>query len=56
MTVSTIGPLLLATPFAASLLELSVELLPLLAKIGRLIDRGQSQAEDMTVLVIKRRK
>jgi serine phosphatase RsbU (regulator of sigma subunit) len=28
----------------------------MLAKIRRLIDRGQSQAEDMTVLVIKRRK
>ena len=35
MTLSTIGPLLLTTPFAASLLELTVELLPLIAKVGR---------------------
>ena len=35
MTLSTIGPLLLTTPFAASLLELTVALLPLIAKVGR---------------------
>src|SRR5271163_4228766 len=34
MTLSTICPLLLATPFAASLLELTIELLPLIAKVG----------------------
>ena len=34
---STICPLLLTTPFAASLLELTVELVPLIAKVGRLI-------------------
>jgi hypothetical protein len=34
MTPSTICPLLLATPFAASLLELTIELLPLIAKVG----------------------
>jgi hypothetical protein len=37
MTLSTMSPLLLATPFAASLLELTIELLPLIAKAGRLI-------------------
>ncbi len=37
MTLSSIGPLLLATPFAASLLELTIELLPLIAQVGRLI-------------------
>jgi hypothetical protein len=37
MTLSTICPLLLATPFAVSLLELTNELLPLIAKVGRLI-------------------
>ena len=37
MTLSTICPLLLTTPFAASLLELTVELVPLIAKVGRLI-------------------
>ena len=37
MTLSTICPLLLATPFAVSLLELTSELLPLIAKVGRLI-------------------
>ena len=34
MTLSTICPLLLATPFAASLLELTIELLPLITKVG----------------------
>src|SRR5208283_3057806 len=34
MTLSTICPLLLATPFAASLFELTIELLPLIAKVG----------------------
>jgi hypothetical protein len=34
MTLSTICPLLLATPFASSLLELTMELLPLIAKVG----------------------
>jgi len=34
MTLSTICPLLLATPFAAALLELTCELLPLIAKLG----------------------
>lgn len=34
MTLSTISALLLATPFAASLLELTIELLPLIAQLG----------------------
>ena len=34
MTLSTICPLLLATPFATSLLELTIEVLPLIAKVG----------------------
>ena len=34
MTLSTICSLLLATPFAASLLELTIELLPLITKVG----------------------
>jgi hypothetical protein len=37
MTLSTICSLLLATPFAAALVELTIELLPLIAKMGRLI-------------------
>jgi len=37
MTLSTICPLVLATPFVASLLELTVELLPLIAQLGRRI-------------------
>ena len=37
MTLSTICPLLLATPFAASLLELTIELLPFIAQLGRRI-------------------
>jgi hypothetical protein len=37
MTLSTICPLLLATPFAASLLELTIELLPLIARLGQRI-------------------
>jgi hypothetical protein len=35
MTLSTISPLLLATPFAASLLDLTVQLLPLIARLGK---------------------
>ena len=34
MTLSTICSLLLATPFAASLLELTIALLPLITKVG----------------------
>jgi hypothetical protein len=37
MTLSTICPLLLATPFAASLLELTIELFPLIARLGQRI-------------------
>jgi hypothetical protein len=37
MTLSTICPLLLATPFAASLLELTIELFPLVARLGQRI-------------------
>jgi len=37
MTLSTISPLLLATPFAASLLDLTVQLLPLIARLGKQI-------------------
>lgn len=37
MTLSTICPLLLATPFVASLLELTIALLPLIAQLGRRI-------------------
>jgi hypothetical protein len=37
MTLSTIGPLLLATPFAASLSELTIALLPLIARLGQRI-------------------
>lgn len=37
MTLSTICPLLLATPFVASLLEVTIELLPLIARLGQRI-------------------
>lgn len=37
MTLSTICPLLLATPFVASLLALTAELLPLIARLGQRI-------------------
>ena len=37
MTLSTISPLLLATPFAAALLELTTELLPLIVRVGQCI-------------------
>jgi hypothetical protein len=37
MTLSTISPLLLATPFVASLLDLTVQLLPLIARLGQRI-------------------
>jgi hypothetical protein len=37
MTLSTICPLLLATPFVASLLELTIELLPWIARLGQRI-------------------
>ena len=37
MSLSTICPLLLATPFVASLLELTIELLPLIARLGQRI-------------------
>jgi hypothetical protein len=37
MNLSTICPLLLATPFAASLIELTIELLPLLSRLGQRI-------------------
>jgi hypothetical protein len=37
MTLSTICPLLLATPFAASLLELTIGLLPLITRLGQRI-------------------
>src|SRR5271154_7350005 len=37
MSLSTICPLLLATPFAASLLELTVALLPLVVRLGQRI-------------------
>ena len=37
MNLSTICPLLLATPFVASLLELTIELLPLIALLGQRI-------------------
>jgi hypothetical protein len=37
MTLSTICPLLLATPFGASLLELTIALLPLIARLGQRI-------------------
>jgi hypothetical protein len=37
MTLSTISPLLLATPFAASLLDLTLQLLPLLVRLGQRI-------------------
>lgn len=37
MDLSTICPLLLATPFAASLLELTIELRPLIARLGQRI-------------------
>jgi len=39
MSLSTICPLLLATPFAASLLDLTLELLPLIARLGQCIVR-----------------
>jgi hypothetical protein len=39
MSLSTICPLLLATPFVASLLELTAELVPLIAQLGRRIVR-----------------
>ena len=37
MSLSTICPLLLATPFVASLLELTAALLPLVARLGQQI-------------------
>lgn len=37
MTISTVSTLLLATPFALRLLDLTVQLLPLIQKIGQLI-------------------
>jgi hypothetical protein len=39
MTLSSICPVLLATPFVGSLLELTIELLPLLARLGQRIVR-----------------
>jgi hypothetical protein len=42
MNLSTICPLLLATPFVAALLELTVELLPLITRLGqRIVDFRQ---------------
>jgi hypothetical protein len=37
MSVSTIYPLLLATPFASSLVKLTIDLIPLITRLGRLI-------------------
>jgi hypothetical protein len=49
MTLSTLGPLLAATPFAASLLPLTVELLPLIVQVGqRLLAYGQGPITPVT--------